>query len=205
MKLTEIGESRIRGYLFILGQSLRTFLPGDVVTDALREVESHIRERAAGVDAVPDERVALEKVLSTLGSPQKLAQVYAMEMSVDEALATRRLVPTLRAVWHLAGTTLGGFGAAIGLFFGYASGLAFIAIAFLKLVIPDHVGLIVVNGVPESLGMRYPLPQGAEVRGGYWIVPLCLMVGLGILVGTHRGAVRMLAWWKARRAGPTSA
>jgi hypothetical protein len=33
MNLTEIAESRIRGYLFILGQSLRSFLPREVATD----------------------------------------------------------------------------------------------------------------------------------------------------------------------------
>ena len=45
MKISEVGESRVRGYLFVLERSLRTFLPREVVADAAREVESHIRER----------------------------------------------------------------------------------------------------------------------------------------------------------------
>ena len=47
MKISEVGESRVRGYLFVLERSLRTFLPREVVADAAREVESHIRERIA--------------------------------------------------------------------------------------------------------------------------------------------------------------
>ena len=45
MTLTEVGESRINGYLFILERSLRSFLPRETAADAVREVESHIRER----------------------------------------------------------------------------------------------------------------------------------------------------------------
>jgi hypothetical protein len=45
MKLSEVGDARIRGYLFVLGQSLGTFLPRDVARGALQEIESHIRER----------------------------------------------------------------------------------------------------------------------------------------------------------------
>ena len=41
MTLSDVGQSRIRGYLFILGRSLRSFLPRDVVEDAVKEVESH--------------------------------------------------------------------------------------------------------------------------------------------------------------------
>src|SRR4029453_9829852 len=44
MKLTDSGESRIRGYLYVLERSLRSFLSPAVAADAVREVESHIRD-----------------------------------------------------------------------------------------------------------------------------------------------------------------
>ncbi len=50
MKLSGVGESRVRGYLYVLERSLRTFLPREVVADAVREVESHIRERLDQID-----------------------------------------------------------------------------------------------------------------------------------------------------------
>ena len=63
MKLTETGEARIRGYLFLLGRSLRASLPRPVAVDALAELESHIRERLAQAEPLPNEEAAVERVL----------------------------------------------------------------------------------------------------------------------------------------------
>ena len=50
MTISEKGEARIRGYLYMLMSSLRSFLPPDVAKDAVREVESHIRERVEQIE-----------------------------------------------------------------------------------------------------------------------------------------------------------
>jgi hypothetical protein len=71
MNLSEAGESRIRGYLFMLESSLRTFLKRDVAADAVREVESHIRERVRETAAMPNERDALNRLLDALGPPHR--------------------------------------------------------------------------------------------------------------------------------------
>lgn len=199
MKLSEAGEARVRGYLYLLERSLRTFLPRDVVTDAVREVGSHMRDRIDQTEALPDERAALERLLAELGPPLRVAQAYSVEMTMDEAVATGRAVPMLRAICHLAVTTVGGFFAALGLFIGYVSGFAFAMIAVLKPIFPANVGFFFVNGSFRSLSPQFPLPPGAQVRGGYWVVPFALLCGLGILVGTHRGARQVLAWWRGRR------
>jgi hypothetical protein len=198
MKLTESGEARIRGYLFILGRSLRSFLPRDVVTDALREVDGHIRERALGVDAIPDEHMALERILTELGPPLRVAQAYATELTIDEAVTTGRVVPLVRAIGHLATTTLAGFLAGLGVFIGYAVGLGFLFVAAMKPIFPHNVGLFVKDGVIRSFGGLFPVPPGTELRGGYWIVPCSVAAGLLIIVATHRGAKRFLTWWAAR-------
>lgn len=198
MKLTEAGEARIRGYLFVLGRSLRTFLPPEVATDAVKEVESHLRERAEQTEPLPDERAALERVLTELGPPLRVAQAYAAEMAVEEAVTTGRLLPIARAVWHLATTTIGGFFAAFALFVGYATGASFLILALLKPIFPQNVGLFVVEGAPHSFGALFRAPPGAEVVGGYWVIPLSALLGLGLLVATHRGARRLLAWWRGR-------
>jgi len=200
MKLTEAGESLVRGYLFILGRSLRSFLAADVAADAVREVESHVRERVDQVEPAPDERTALQKVLAELGPPLRVAQAYAAEMTIDEAVSTGRVHAVARAVWHMAVTTVRGFSAALALLVGYMTGIAFLAVAVLKPVFPQNVGLIVRGGIPVALGAVFPLPEGAEVRGGYWIVPMGILLGLAILVATHRGARAILARWSARRA-----
>jgi hypothetical protein len=202
MSLSDAGEARIRGYLFLLGRSLRGSLPRDVAVDSLSEIESHIRDRFAQTQALPNEAAALERVLAELGTPLRVAQAYAAELTVDEALTTGRAGAVARALWQLATTTASGFFAALGLLVGYSAGAGFVITAALKPIFPRNVGVFLRDGVPVSIGAQFPAPPaGAEVAGGYWIVPVALAIGLAILVVTHRGARAFLAWWRARTAG----
>lgn len=204
MQLTEPGQARMRGYLFVLKRSLQSFMPRAAVEDALREIESHLRERIAAAAPEPDERNALETLLADLGAPLEVARAYSAELVVEEALTTGRVGATARALWHLATTTAVGFVAALGLLSGYTIGLSFLAIAALKPICPDNVGVMVVNELPRAFGVFAALPAGAEIRGGYWVIPVTLALGLGTLVATHRGSHRLLLWWRSRRSAPTS-
>ena len=199
MILTQTGESRINGYLFVLERSLKTFLPSDVARDAAREIESHMRERVGAASAVPNEREALEKILAELGPPLRVAQAYSAERVIDEAVTTGRLVPIARAIWQVAHTTLVGSLVATGLLTAYAAGFAFLAVAALKPIFPNNVGLWVVDGIPRSFGAQFPTPPGAVVYGGYWIIPFSIAAGLGVLTITHRATRRFLARWRERR------
>ena len=199
MHLTESGESRVNGYLFVLERSLKAFLPPDVVRDAVREIESHLRERVASADAAPNEREVLEKILAELGPPLRVAQAYSAERTIDEAVTTGRFVPVVRAVGHLAATTMAGFWMAFALLIGYLSSFAFVAIAVLKPIFPANVGVQYIHGFPIGLGAHFPLTPGTELGGGYWIIPFALLSGLGIFIGTHRGARKFLSWWREQR------
>lgn len=198
MILTEIGESRVNGYLFVLERSLKTFLPADVVRDAVREIESHVRERVAAADGSPNEREAVERILTELGPPLRVAQAYSTERVIEEAVVSGRSSAILRAVWHLAATTMRGFFVGFGLLNAYLAGVGFILVALLKPLFPNNVGLVMRGGWPVAFGAQFPAPV-EPVRGGYWIVPICLALGLAILVGTHRAARSFLGWWRARR------
>ena len=199
MNLTEAGESRVNGYLFVLERSLRSFLPADVVRDAVREIESHLRERVAAADATANEREVLERILAELGPPLRVAQAYSAERTVDEAIATGRVLPMARAVWHIAVTTLVGSAVATGLFSAYAAGVAFIAIGLLKPIFPNNVGVLVIDGVPRSFGAEFPVPPGATIYGGYWIIPFSIACGVAVLTLTHTATRRYLASWRKRR------
>lgn len=199
MNLTDTGASRVNGYLFVLERSLKTFLPTDVARDAVREIESHLRERVAAADGAPNERDALERILAELGPPLRVAQAYSAERTIDEAVTTGRFVPMMRAVGHLAVSTVTGFFAALGLFIGYVTSFSFFAIAVLKPIFPANVGVQYVHGYPVGLSAHFPVGPGTDLRGGYWVIPLALFFGLGIFVGTHRGARRFLSWWRGRR------
>ncbi len=115
MNLSDDGESRIRGYLFMLESSLRTFLKRDVVADAVREVESHVRERVRETEPMPNERDALNRLLDAIGPPHRLARAYSAELAVDEAVSSGRLWSTARAVFALALNTTEGFAVGVAL------------------------------------------------------------------------------------------
>lgn len=198
MQLTSTGESRVNGYLFVLERSLKTFLPADVARDAVREIESHVRERIAAADGVPAEREALERILAELGPPLRVAQAYSAERTIDEAVATGRVVPVLRALWHLAATTVVGFVAAFGLMVGYLIGLGSILVAAIKPFFPANAGIQFVHGIPVGFAAQFPVSPSTDLRGGYWVIPLALGFGLLVLVATQRLARRYLAWWRRR-------
>ena len=199
MNLTETGESRVNGYLFVLERSLRSFLPSEAVRDAVREIESHLRERVLSADGAPNEREVLERILAELGPPLRVAQAYSAERTIDEAVVTGRMVPMARAIWQLGVTTLVGSAVATALFSAYAAGIAFIVAGLLKPIFPNNVGLLVVDGMPKSFGAQFPMPPGAVVYGGYWIIPVSMACGVAVLALTHKAARRYLASWRKRR------
>jgi hypothetical protein len=191
MTLSDSGESRVRGYLFILERSLRASASAALAADAVREVESHIRERVAESPGMPNEREALEGIFLRLGSPATVARAYSLEMILEEAAVGGRIVAVLRSLFHAAATGVRGFLIALLLFLGYASGAAFISVAVLKPIFPNNIGLWLHEGI--SLGGQFPAPPGVAPLGGYWIIPICLFVGLLLLIVTHKLARRWVA------------
>jgi len=198
MKIGETGEVRVRGYLLLLRQSLRSFLAREALSDALRELESHIRERIDAAEPGPDEEATLARILDELGTPLQVARGYSAEMTLEEAVATGRFTPTARALWQLATTTLLGFFPFLGLLVGYVLGASFLLVALLKPVFPNNTGVVLVDGSPRGFGIMGDLPPGAQMWGGYWLIPILIALGVSILVLTQRGATRFLVWWRAR-------
>jgi uncharacterized membrane protein len=201
MKLTDSGESRIRGYLYVFERSLRSFLSPAGAADAVREVESHIRDAVTEAGDVPDERAALERILNRLGPPMRVAQAYSLELVMDEAAATGRLTAVLRSLFHGATTGVMAFFAAFGLFVGYAMGTAFIVCAILKPIVPNNVGVWTKpDGTFVSSGVNFPgVREGLVFHTTYWIIPGALLIGLVLLLLTHSLARRWIAWFRNRR------
>ena len=194
MTLSETGESRVRGYLFVLERSLRATsmsASAALAADAVREVESHIRERVAESDGMPNEREALERILSRLGTPDTVARAYSLEMIMDEAAVGGKIGAVLQSIFQAAATSMTRFFLALLLFIGYAMGIGFLATAALKPIFPNNVGLWVHEGF--SLGAEFPAPEGVAPLGGYWIIPICLALGLGLLIWTHKSARRWIS------------
>jgi hypothetical protein len=208
--LSDTGTSRVNGYLFVLERSLATFLPRESVRDVVREIDSHLRDRISAAQAVPDERAMLERILSELGPPQRVAQAYSVERTLDEAVDTGRLFAIVRAVWHVAMSGMSGFFAGLGLFAGYFAGGVLIVLAVMKPIFPDNVGIWVGDRLTSDgpdIGWRVGVNVAAASHvhdvGGYWVIPIFLTAGFGLLFLTTRGARRFLGWWRRRRPGFT--
>ncbi len=150
---------------------------------------------------VHDERAALEGILRRLGPPMRVAQAYSLELVMDEAAATGRLMAVLRSLLHGATTGVMAFLAAFGLFVGYAMGIAFIIIAIMKPIFPNNVGFrITPDGVLVSSGVNFPgVREGLVFYTSYWIIPGALLIGLVLVLVTHVLARRWIAWFRNRR------
>jgi hypothetical protein len=199
MNLSEGGESRIRGYLFMLESSLRVFMKRELADDAVREVESHIRDRVREAEPMPNERDALNRLLEEIGSPHRLARAYSAEIAVDEAVASGRVSSIARALVAVGRNTAEGFAAALGLLIGYLVSIAFLLIAIMKPIFPDNVGVRWRNGEFVGAGWELWLEPGTVVTHGWWLALVSLVVGALLLRATHRGARRYLHRVSARR------
>lgn len=198
MNLSDAGESRVRGYLYVLERSLRATVSAPLAADAVREVESHIRERVAESNGMPNERAAIEHILTQLGSPTTVARAYSLELMMEEAEVGGRFVAVIRSLFHMAAAGVLAFFGAIALFIGYTLGISFILVAILKPIFPGNVGVWMLGGFPVALGAQFPAPSAP--LGGYWIVPISLTLGFGIVLMTHRAARRWIAATRSRFA-----
>lgn len=200
MQLSEAGEARIRGYLFMLDRSLRTFLKREVAADAVREVESHIRERVRETTPTPNERDALNRLLESLGPPHRLARAWSAELAVDEAVSTGRAMATVRAVLALALHTVEGFVAGLFLVMGYLIALSMLIVCAARPLFPNNVGIVTVDGRFQSAGFELSLPPGAVLSHGWELAVGCGVLGVILLVVTHLFARAYVRRVRARRA-----
>ena len=170
-ELTETGESRVNGYLFVLERSLKTFLPPE--SSATRCARSN-RTCASGSPRPTARRtseIALEKILGELGPPLRVAQGYSAERVVDEAVATGRRRPGLSPRC----------GASPPDMIGFCVALARVGRLQRRLGVPGHrdaeanllrttlaSGRTIDRGAARSASM-FPAPAGAHDIGGYWL------------------------------------
>jgi uncharacterized membrane protein len=167
-------EAQISNYL----ARLRASLIGMTVSereDIVEEIRMHIRERSS------DPPSSLDAVLAGLGSPELLAEQYRTGLLVQRARSSRSPFLILRAALRWATTGVEGFIVFLIAVVGYATGGAFLLLALLKPVFPQYTGLWV--GPNEfSLSFRMgatmtnPPPPVHEVLG-WWLIPVCLVVG----------------------------
>jgi hypothetical protein len=110
------------------------------------------------------------------------------------AEVTRSPVRILEILFRWASLSVAGFFVFLGSIVGYFLGAAFILCALLKPVHPQAAGLwILAAGARDStislrLGFGNAPPGGSELLG-WWIVPIGLVMGCGLVTLTTRFGV----------------
>jgi len=183
---------------------LRTGLLGvddGEVREILEELRSHILEKAADGD--------VGAVLAAMGSPEELAGRYLTDSLLARAAGSRSPLRLLRSLFRWASLSLAGFFVLLGSVLGYFTGGVCILVALCKPFHPKNAGLWTYRDAAGDLGISVRLGYGnAPGVGldllGWWIVPVGLVVGCGLVMLTTHCALWCVSRYRKSRALPGS-
>ncbi|MEW6732596.1 MAG: DUF1700 domain-containing protein [Acidobacteriota bacterium] len=189
-------QQRIDAYLSRLRGQLRGVNDEDV-QEIVAELRSHIMDKVAvrGEETI----ASVDATLAALGSPEELASQYITDDLLARAEVSRSPLRILESLFHWASLSIVGFFVLLGSIIGYFLGVVFILCAMLKPFYPQTTGLWVFPDVTDDfvISLRLGLgdvPMGGREILGWWIVPVGLLVGCGLLILTTSFAL-----WCARR------
>jgi hypothetical protein len=198
-------RQKIAAYLSRLRARLRGINEQDV-REIVEELRSHILDKAS----VSGEEVtagAVSATLAALGSPEELASEYMTDNLLARAEVSRSPVRILESLFRWASLSIAGFFAFLATIVGYLLGVSFMLCALLKPVHPQTAGLWI---LPEGsddllislrLGFGSAPPGGREVLG-WWIVPIGLVVGCGLVMLTTRFGLWCVRQYRRSRGLP---
>lgn len=189
-------QEKVETYLGTLRTRLRG-LGNDEINDIVEELRSHILEKST----VNGELAAREvdAVIEALGNPQKLASEYITQAALARAEISRSPFQLLAGLFRWACLSIAGFFVLVSSLIGYFLGIAFILCALLKPIHPQSAGLWSFRNSSGELQLSVRLGFGiapADGRDmlGWWMVPVGLVAGFGLVMLTSRFAA-----WCVRR------
>jgi HAAS len=186
---------RIETYLGRLRRRLRG-LDEEQVGEIVAELRSHVTDRAAANGAMSS--AAVDAALAGLGSPEELAREYMMIELMARAEVSGSPLQILASMFRWASLSVAGFFVLVATIAGYGLGIALLLAALLKPIHPETAGLWSIaddaGGVVLSLRLGFgDAPAGAHELLGWWIVPIGLVVGCGLVALVTRFGI-----WCAR-------
>jgi hypothetical protein len=181
-----------------LRKQLRELMDEDA-TDIVDEIRAHILDKTSG-------RSSSEKVsatLAALGTPEELAGRYRTEELLRRAQLTHSPLVSLRSLSHWATLSFAGIVIFVVSVFGYALGGALVIFAALKATFPRATGLWKMVYPDGSWGLNLSFSSGTPPNGkdilGWWILPIGLFLGGGLLFLTFRfGTWSLRKFWRPR-------
>ena len=188
--MTNEGFRWLEAYLDELDRRLRP-LPESERAEIAAELRGHVLE---SVGEAPTED-AVAAVLERLGPAGVLAEQYVVNGTLATAERSRSPWTLVRTLARAAGASLWAVPALLGCVVGYALALSLALAAVRKPMAPDRVGLWKLGADTYSLTLGFGVAPGGEELLGWWIVPIGLLAGLGLLWLTTwfgRWAIRRL-------------
>jgi len=183
-------QRTIEGYLEQLRRRLRP-LSGEHRREIVEELRGHIEDKLAAGGSTAS---SVEATLAALGTPEELASQYVTYELMARAEVTRSPLHILESLFRWGTLSFVGFFVLIAVLTGYFVGAALFLSAVLKPFHPHSAGLwAFVDGAGSAvvslrLGFGDP-PAGGHELLGWWIVPIGLLTGWGLVTLTTRLAV----------------
>ena len=193
---TDSPHQRVEAYLLKLRGRLRGMNDGDV-GEIVQELRAHITDKATASGEFTSATV--DSALDALGSPEELASQYLTDALLSRAEITRSPVRILQGLFRWAGLSIAGFFVMLGTIVGYFLGIVLVLCALLKPFHAETAGLWTSRNSNNDLSISIrlgfgPVPVNQQEVLGWWIVPIGLLVGCGLVMLTTRFAL-----WCARR------
>jgi hypothetical protein len=197
-------DLKIEAYLHRVRRRLRG-LSGDDAREILAELRSHIVDKASADGRVS--ATTVDAALAVLGNPEELAEEYLTDEMLARAEASRSPFRILGSLFRWASLSAAGFVVLLGSVVGYFFGALFMLVAVLKPLHPDTGGLWILPDASGALNLSLHLgfghqPDAGREILGWWIVPVGLVTGCALLIGTTRVALWCTRQYRRSRALP---
>jgi hypothetical protein len=195
-------KQKIDAYLMRLSAHLRGMSKEDA-HEIIEELRGHITEKATVNGELT--AAAVDAALVGLGNPDELASQYQTDALFARVEVSRSPWRILKGLFRWATLSVAGFFVLLASIIGYSVGAALILCALLKPFYPRATGLwFFPAGAGDStislrLGFKGSPVGGTELLG-WWIVPIRLAVGFGLVMLTTQLAVWCVRRYRRSRA-----
>jgi hypothetical protein len=193
---TDEQQQKIAAYLGKLRGGLRGMNEHEV-HEIIRELRAHIADKTVVSGGAKTSTV--DTTLDALGSPEALANQYLTVALLSRAEIDRSPVRIMQGLFRWASLSIAGLLVMAASIVGYVLGGALMLSALLKLIHPRAAGLWAYPSSTGDLELSLRMgfgdpPIGARDILGWWILPVGLLTGCGLVALTTRFAL-----WCARR------
>lgn len=180
MNTDYLNSKQYLNYMHELEHTLNV-LDNETKVDILNELASHIYESMCMMpNTTQSEEERLNKILTRLGNPTKIAQSYISEAQLKKVLIKKnpfKIIKYASICMLCSGKYL-----ISGIL--YLFSITFLILSILKVFVPDHIGFFH-NQEQFFIGYSSEISASTNDILGYWFIPISLIFsGILYLTGT---------------------